>query len=50
MKAKQKVTKIELSVFSKAEKHFSSDRDSYRKQLDTYIDVIEDIIDMDLNL
>ena len=50
MKAKHEVTKVELSVFCKAtEKYLSSDRDLYRKELETEIDVLEDIVDMDID-
>ena len=50
MKAKHEITKVEVSVFCKAtEKYLSSDRDMYRKELETEIDVLEDIVDMDIN-
>ena len=38
------------SVFCKAtEKYLSSDRDSYRKELESEIEVLEDIVDMDID-
>ena len=50
IKAKHEVTKVELSVFCKAtEKYLSDDRDAYRKELETEIDVLEDIIDMNID-
>ena len=50
MKAKHEITKVELKVFCKAtEKYLSSDRDSYRKELESEIDVLEDVIEMDLD-
>ena len=50
VKAKHEITKVELKVFCKAtEKYLSSDRDSYRKELESEIDVLEDVIEMDLD-
>ena len=50
MKKKHEITKIQLSVFCKAtKKYLSSDRDLYRKELETEIDVLEDIVDMDID-
>ena len=50
IKAKHEITKVELSVYCKAtEKYLSSDRDLYRKELETEIDVLEDVIDMDID-
>ena len=44
------MTKVEISVFCKAtEKYLSSDRDSYRKELESEIEVLEDIVDMDID-
>ena len=51
MKAKHEITKMEMKVFCKAtEKYLSSDRDTYRKELESEIDVIEDVIEMDIDL
>ena len=37
-------------MFCKAtEKYLSSDRDSYRKELESEIEVLEDIVDMDID-
>ena len=50
IKAKHEITKVEISVFCKAtEKYLSSDRDLYRKELETEIDVLEDVIEMDID-
>ena len=49
-KAKHEVTKVEITVFCKAtEKYLSSDRDMYRKELESEIDVLEDVLDMDID-
>ena len=51
IKARHEITKVEIKVFCKAtEKYLSSDRDFYRKEMETEIDVLEDIIDMDIDL
>ena len=50
MKAKHEITKIEIQVFCKAtEKYLSSDRDNYRKEIESEIDVLEDVVDMDID-
>ena len=50
IKARHEITKVEINVFCKAtEKYLSSDRDLYRKELETEIDILEDIIDMDID-
>ena len=50
MKAKHEVTKVDLSVFCKdTEKYLSSDRYAHRKELESEIDVLEDVIDMDID-
>ena len=50
MKKKDEIPKLQLNVFCKAtEKYISSDRDLYRKELETEIDVLEDIVDMDID-
>ena len=50
MNAKHEVTKVELTVYCKAtEKYLNSDRDSYKKEIENEIDVLEDVIDMDMN-
>ena len=50
VKAKHEITIVDLNVFCKAtEKYLSSDRDAYRKELESEIDVLEDVIDMDID-
>ena len=50
MKAKHEVTKVDLSVFCKdTEKYLSSDRYAHRKELESEIDVPEEIIVMDID-
>ena len=50
MKAKHEITKIEIQVFCKAtEKYLSSDRDNYRKEIESEVDVLEDVVDMDID-
>ena len=50
LKAKHEITKVELNIFCKAtEKYLNSDRDCYRKEIESEIDVIEDVVDMDMN-
>ena len=39
-----------MKVYCKStEKYLSSDRDSYRKELESEIDVLEDVIEMDMD-
>ena len=50
MKAKHEITKVELTLFCKAtEKCLSSDRDNYRKEIESEIEYLEDVIDMDMD-
>ena len=50
MKAKHEITKVELTLFCKAtEKYLSSDRDNYRKEIESEIEFLEDVIDMDMD-
>ena len=50
MNAKHEITKVELTIYCKAtEKYLNSDRDSYKKEIENEIDVLEDVVDMDMN-
>ena len=50
MNAKHDITKVELNIFCKAtEKYLNSDRDCYKKEIESEIDVLEDVLDMDMN-
>ena len=47
VKAKHDINKIELKVFCLAtDDYLSIDRDAYKKELETEIDVLEDVVDM----
>ena len=47
MKEMHEITKVEINVFCRAtEKYLKSDRDSYQKELENEIDVLEDVISM----
>ena len=44
------ITKVEINVFCRAtEKYLNSDRDSYQKELENEIDVLEDVISMNID-
>ena len=50
MKAKHEITKVELTIFFEAtEKYLNSDRDCYKKELESEIDVLEDIVNMEMD-
>jgi vacuolar-type H+-ATPase subunit I/STV1 len=50
MKSKHEITKVEIQVFCRAtEKYLSSDRDLYKKELESEIDALEDVVDMDMD-
>ena len=50
MKEKHEITKVEINVFCKAtEKYLNSDRDSYQKELESEIDVLEDVVAMNID-
>ena len=50
MKEKHEITKVEINVFCKAtEKYLNSDRDSYQKELESEIDVLEDVVTMNID-
>ena len=50
IKAKHEITKVELTIFCKAtEKYLNSDRDCYKKELESEIDVLEDIVNMEMD-
>ena len=50
LKAKHEIIKVELSIFCKAtEKYLNSDRDCYRKEIESEIDVLKYVVDMEIN-
>ena len=50
LKEKHEITKIEINVFCRAnEKYLNSDRDSYRSEIESEIDVLEDVIEMNID-
>ena len=44
-----KLSKQGFPSLNKKEKYLNSDRDSYKKEIENEIDVLEDVIDMDMN-
>ena len=50
IKAKHEITKVEFTIFCKAtEKYLSDDRDCYRKEMESEIDVLEDVVDINMD-
>ena len=50
MKAKHEITKVKLTIFCNAkEKYLNLDRDCYKKELESEIDVLEDIVNMEMD-
>ena len=50
IKAKHEVKKVELNVLCQAtDEYLSIDRDEYKKEIETEIDVLEDVIEIFIN-